>query len=174
MEAPAPPSVTLTLPAAPRGTCERCGAAFEPRRRGGHRQLYCSRRCRDLAHKERLRSKAELDEPEPPEAASASISIQSTTAADLPDLAAVLQVPMPAVEAPGRVKGERGYNHSLLAEREPIRDDQRMREARTRPLAGDKRFIEAMEPRLAPAARQRAKAVVLQDGDPAARLLGSG
>ncbi len=98
----------------------------------------------------------------------------------LPALADVLQVPMPAVEAeaveppaaPVRVRLERGHTGSRIADAPPIHADHQMRAARLHDRAGDDRFVAALADVLSPEARERAKAVRVQAGDPAAQLLG--
>jgi hypothetical protein len=154
--ATAPPVTVTSPPAASRGECARCGAPFAPNQRGGHRQLYCSRRCRNLTHKDRRKPKAAPDEPEPE------------------PLEVLLSVPMPVVEAvevalaPVRVKQERGYNHSLIATKPPIHDEHRTRLAQQHDRDADRPFVEAVAPSLSPEAKARAEAVRVQAGDPAA------
>ena len=144
---------------APAGECELCGAEFDLRQSGGAPQRFCGRRCRDRATAERR--KAEPDpEPEP--------------------LAILLNVPMPAVPAveeppPARVRVKKDrecFVNSAISNAEPIHDDHRMREARRNDRIGDERFVAALAPALTPAARERAQAVRVQDGDLAAGLLG--
>ena len=91
--------------------------------------------------------------------------------------------PMPVIEAAaeaevappvarGRTGPARGYSGSQIANAPPIHEDATMREARRHDRAADRRFVEALAPALSPRGRQRARAVRVQAGDPAAQLLG--
>ena len=94
-------------------------------------------------------------------------------------LEVLLQAPMPVVEeaaappaAPVRVGPERDYAGSRIANAPPIFEGRDLMRARIHDRAGDDRFVAALAPALSAEARQRAKAVRVQEGDPAAQLLG--
>ncbi len=65
---------------------------------------------------------------------------------------------------------ERGHKGSVIADKEPIHDEARTRQARMHDRAADQRFVAAVQPSLTPAARERALDVRVKGGD--AGLLG--
>ena len=125
---------------------------------GPFRRRFCTAACRKAAHHERQKAEAEPDEPEP--------------------LEALLQTPMPVVEEveaappPVHSRVERGDKGSAIANKEPIHDEHRARQARLHDRDADRRFVEALAPALSSEAVERARDVRLRVGDPAAQLLG--
>lgn len=57
----------------PTSTCKLCGNPLPPRKGRGRPRVYCSDRCRNLAHEERIQERYEQDPVEPPVAVPGSL-----------------------------------------------------------------------------------------------------